>query len=427
MRPVATAIRYVDLRFSRWRPERSLRRRRRRKLAALARHARDTVPYYRELFQRAGLEGSEIRTLEDLRRLPVTRRTDLVAAGDRVLSSAWPPGALETKRTSGSAGRPMTIRLDPGAVALRRALFLRALREVGWTPGRRLLLLTEDPPRESRPFLRWRYASIHEPPDRHLAHLRRFRPQVVYGPVTPLRRMADVLTASGDDLPRGLELVVPTAESLDPATRRHLAGGFDAHVRELYGLTETGMMGWECPAGGGIHLAEDAAIFEFLERPAAPPGALDRRLVVTHLGLRATPLLRYDTGDLAVPPPAGACGCGHHLARVGAVAGRRVDCVQLAGGEVVSPYRLTSALERVEGLERYQVVQRTPGHLLVRAAAPDRDPDGVAREIRQCLTERLGREIDVDVEQVRASDLDPPTGEKFRVVSSDVEAEGARP
>lgn len=424
MTALAAGLRYVDLRLSRRRGDRTLRRRRERQLADLARHARETVPYYRELFREAGLGDGGLRSTDDLRRLPVTTKADLVAAGRRALSSTWPPDELRTERTSGSTGRPMTVPLDPGAVALRRALFLRALREVGWRPGRRLLLLVDDPPREARPLLRWRYASIHDPAERHLAALRGFRPRVLYGPMTALRRLADALDDAGEAPPEGLDLVVPTAETLDPATRRRLTRAFGADVRQLYGTTETGIVGWECGRGPGLHLAEDVLVLEFPEA-AAGSDARARRLVVTHLGLRSMPLLRYDTGDLAVPMGAGACGCGCRFARVEAIAGRRVDCVRLPGGRVVSPYLLTRDLERVEGLERYQVVQRAPDRLRVRAAAPGADPADLERRIRDALAGTLGPEVAVEVEPARARDLDPPAGEKFRVVSSEVRPEGA--
>jgi len=384
--------------------EDALRRLREERLRRLVLHAARHVPFWRRRFDDAGVDPASVRCEEDLRRLPVTTKAELIEVGPAaVTSGAYAPSDLREERTSGSTGRPFTLRYDRAFAAVRRGLFLRALGAAGWRPWRRLLLVTtrRPPPR----VLPWRYAAFDDSPALLAEEMRRFRPDVVYGWVTPLRRLAET-----GGIPYRPRAVVTTAESLDPKTRASLAAAFGAPVFDAYGLTETGFLAWECGAHAGSHLSEDTTIVETL---ASDAGGGARRLVVTNLALTATPLLRYDTGDLVARGPAGPCACGRTLRRIGRVEGRAVDCLRLPDGRTVPPYRLTLALERVPGLARYQVVQEAPADVTVRFET-DADASAVSSRIRAGLGPVLGPHVRIHPKP--DARIAPAPGRKFRVV-----------
>ena len=89
-------------------------------------------------------------------------------------------------------------------------------------------------------------------------------------------------------------------------------------------MTETGYGGGvECAAHSGLHLREADLLLEVADPAtgeAVPPGETGEILITT-LGERALPLLRYRTGDAARMLP-GPCACGSPLRRLGPVAGR---------------------------------------------------------------------------------------------------------
>lgn len=410
MRPLRTLRAYRELLRTQWLGRAELQALQEEKLRRLVEHAYGTVPYYRERFDAAGIRPEAIRTAADLAQIPVTSKADLQAAGlSAILSSAFRKEDLVPEHTSGSTGRPFTTWFDRRFVDVRNAMFLRALRIAGYRLGDRLMLVTSDRPTASKPVLRWRYVSIREPGERALAELRAFRPDVLYGCVTPLRQMALAARAESAPLPR-LRAVVTTAESLDGPTRRLLREAFATEVFDIYGLTETGMVALECDRHDGYHLAEDAAIVELL-----PTGQGDEQsLVVTNLELYGMPLIRYRTGDLARPGPAGACGCGRALARIAAIEGRAVDSLRLADGQTLSPYRLTLALEHIEGLVRYQVIQEALGRFTVRFEGAPGEAERIAAEIRAAMAPIVGAEAEVLAR--REVSLDGGPGRKFRVV-----------
>jgi phenylacetate-coenzyme A ligase PaaK-like adenylate-forming protein len=81
------------------------------RLRALLKHSYDTVPFYRQRFQCAGFHPDQFRTLEDLQRVPITRKTDLRLAEEReLLANDCDPTRLLRYGTGGSNGVPIEVR-----------------------------------------------------------------------------------------------------------------------------------------------------------------------------------------------------------------------------------------------------------------------------------------------------------------------------
>ncbi|MCB1885125.1 MAG: phenylacetate--CoA ligase family protein [Geminicoccaceae bacterium] len=381
------------------------------KLRRLVRHAYATVPYYRRLFDGAGVDPKSINAVEDLGRVPLTTKADLQAAGpDAILSTAYPRDALVKERTSGSTGQPFTVRFDRPFVGIRNALFLRALNAAGYGPGQRLLLVTDERPKPPPAWMRWRYALNLDGPDALVEAFEDFRPHVVYGCVTPLRNMAIAL----EKRPKAWRprAVVTTAESLHPPTRRRLKAAFGADVVDVYGLTETGMLAWECGWHTGYHLSEDTAVVDLLPEPV--PGA-GQPLVVTNLDLLGMPFIRYRTGDLVEPADDGpCCPCGRTLKRLSRIEGRLVDCLRLADGRAVSPYSLVKVLGPLPGLDRYRVVQTGERDFKVQFEEKSGRAPPAEGAVRGALGPLLGD--DATISLCGEPTLEPPPGRKFRLV-----------
>jgi phenylacetate-CoA ligase len=412
MNVLSTFRAHCSLQRSQWLSVNRLRRRQEARLRRLARHAYGTVRYYRDLFDRAGLSPADIRGLEDLAYIPVTTKAELQAAGyNAAVSSAFDPAALVCEHTSGSTGRPFTVHFDRRFLATRDALFLRVLATAGYRPNHRLMLITSERNKANRRWPPWRYSSIEAPPQVLMAEIEEFRPHFLYGCLTSLRQVA--LLARDRQRPVGsLKAVISTAEGLDAPSRRLLEGAFGAPVWDAYGLTEVGMIAWQCAARQGYHVAEDAVILELVLTKDGEPTPM----VVTNLELMSMPFIRFETGDLASPAGADTCPCGRWLRRIARIEGRAVDCIRLASGALLSPYRFTLALEAVAGIRRYQLIQHDISRFVLRIEA---DP-GAQGDLGEaaCAIIRGLVGADAEVEIVAEATLDPPPGRKFRVVES---------
>ncbi|HFD79871.1 MAG TPA: phenylacetate--CoA ligase family protein [Gammaproteobacteria bacterium] len=401
---------FWSLKRTQWADRATLREMQDSRLRRLIQRAYDHVGYYRRRFDSIGLKPHHIRGVSDLDKIPVTTKAELQAAPLRErINDEYPLDTLTAERTSGSTGQPFTAYFDSHFINVRNALFLRVLHNAGYRPGQKLMLVTGER-KTSRPWMRWYYSSIESPAEQLAEEFARYRPSVLYGCMTPLREMAACLESLHHTTHRP-SVVISTAESLDAATRNLLERVFGAPVYDIYGLTEMGLVAWECPAHNGYHLSEDTTIVEFIP----DPNRNSSRLVMTNLELDSMPLIRFQTGDLAVPlGDDRPCSCGRHSRRIARVDGRMVDCIRTSREPLVSPYRLTLALEGVNGLDRYQILQERVDELIVRIEETGSDKQTVENSVRSALQKITGPQARIEVRF--EGSLQPPDGRKFRVV-----------
>jgi phenylacetate-CoA ligase len=377
------------------------------RLRRVVTHAARHVPYYRDLFQIHQIDPSSIRSTDDLVRIPVTTKRDLLAAGSDALSTAFRGHELIDHRTSGSSGEPATLWFDRRFERTRSLLFLRALFATGYRPGDRLLMMKSTHRDRARRWMRWEAIPFDMKPQNVIDRIERDGVRILYGWATPLSAIAEE-ALKGGRRPGALKAVICTAETLQPATRRLLEDAFAAPVFDFYGLTEMGTVAWECRHHNGYHVSEDGVLLELVP---SDTGDSERRMILTNLVLTSMPLLRFQCGDMAVEAAPGICACGRTLRRLQRISGREVDCLRLPDGRRVSPYTVTLALEPVRDLRRYQVVQRSRDHLVVRGEGDFAEP-----AVRAALVAVVGGDMKIEV--MREQRVQVSAGRKFRVVDA---------
>jgi phenylacetate-CoA ligase len=190
---------------------------------------------------------------------------------------------------------------------------------------------------------------------------------------------------------------------------------------DRYGLVELSDFAWECERRDGLHVSADTHLVEILGDDGLPvPPGVPGRIVCTDLIARTMPMLRYETGDhgaLAVDP----CPCGRTFPRLVGLTGRSADVVLLPDGRRLHWPWFHETFARLEGLDRYQVIQEGRDRLRVRvAAAPGRHAD-VAGRIRQAMAAVAPSDLHVECE---AWDGVHDPREKFRPVVSSLREDG---
>ena len=150
-----------------------------RKLRTMIRHAFETVPYYRALFMSAGLSPEDVQNTDDLKRIPVTAKENLTAAGlDDILTRGAERGACFISRTSGSCGKPFTTYLGRREHMIRRLLGLRRLMDAGFRPLDRVCILCD--PAQLRGWrFRTRYLPLVLAAQKQIEFLQEMRPTIL--------------------------------------------------------------------------------------------------------------------------------------------------------------------------------------------------------------------------------------------------------
>jgi phenylacetate-CoA ligase len=396
-----------------------------RQLAALKRqlqHAHDTVPYYRAAWRQAGVHPLDVKSLADLDAFPVLTKADIRRHQRDLLSSAFDPAKLLVKRTSGSTGVPLTIRIDEPGKQWKAACTLRSDEWSGWRLGQRVAKVWGNP--EYRHFgLKGRLRNLlfdravyldtlnlnDERIQDFVLRVRRHQPGLIFGHAHSLYLLACRLKKTGvDDIrPNG---IISTAMLLHDWQRTVIEQVFDCPVTNRYGCEEVSLIASECELHQGLHINSDSIYAE-----VQPSG----HLLVTDLTNHAMPLIRYKIGDVVVPSGGRACRCGRGLPLIEKVEGREADYIVTPAGNLISGISLTENFALlITGAAQVQIVQETRHHILIRMVKDDTFGDASRRQIAQLVADTFGPTMRYDVELVDAIPQEP-TG-KYRFCISKV-------
>lgn len=411
----------------RWPPERHAEDALRR-IQALARHAWEHVPLYREKFAAVGAEPGDLRTWEDFARLPRLTRDDLDQRAADLVADNVPPHRRGRHRTSGSTGRATSFWIDHDRAPLIFATYHHNQRWLGFEAGRRQLIFWPDTvgPRGRKTWskrLQWRLLNrrfITSPdldPDTldylHRAFLR-FRPEVFLSFPTRIAVFIRHCQRRGLELPR-VRAIITTGETLFDHQRALFAEAFGAEVFNRYGSIEAGDIAHECGAHQGLHINAHRVWVEVVPEEGLEPGL--GRILITDLDNRATPFLRYECGDLGRLWPAEtthACPCGRTLPRLAEISGRITDILEGPSGRIYTRLAFTSAVREIPGIHAFQVVHRRPRTLILRVQTDGNFPADGPERLAQLVTAKTHGEFEVGVEQ--AAELAMTASGKLRVL-----------
>ena len=240
--------------------------------------AAEHVPFYRRHWKQAGVDLTRIYSSVPLEFLPVVTRADLLNT---------PPEDRLDQRYRG-------VTFDKRTLQHQRSRFWRALRDVGYVPGERVMIISDEALQTGASLLRWTRIDTSLDDEAMLATYSKIRPSVLYGPLSLLSRLATRLAASSER-PWQPRLVVSTGEQLTDAKRVLLESTFGARVADFYSTPEQGLVAYSRPGVPGYRSFDDEFVIESLH---AIPGKGAGRLIVTDLVPGAMPLIRFDTGDV---------------------------------------------------------------------------------------------------------------------------------
>ena len=165
--------------------------------------------------------------------------------------------------------------------------------------------------------------------------------------------------------------------------------------------------------------------YDFIVEVDSPdPYRRPGRLLITYLANYAMPLIRYDTGDLALLAE-GSCSCGRRTQRLARIVGRSSDIIVTRGGKRIHGEYFTHLMYGVDGVRRFQFIQDGLDDYRLLLEREGRGPDaGVIGRLRARLQEALGPEARVRIE-IR-DQLDKLPSGKFRFTVSRLAEESAR-
>lgn len=396
---------------------------------AIVQHAYDTVPYYRQLFDRAGIRPGDTARPEIWARVPTIAKTTIREQGASMISTSRATRGAVWAETSGSTGLKLRILLDRDVNAAAFALFMRAWGSGGhyhvWQRHAAMKGLSYD--------TGWRYnrairclelssARINPDSARFFRDLiLKYRPRFMRGYPSAMYLFCRLLRDQGLDL--HIPMIISGSETLYDFQRQEIEGFLGARMYNHYTHWERAASILECSAGR-LHAQQDYGYHEILDGEGRVVGPGEPGVItVTTLHNRAMPLIRYQTGDVAVWSSE-PCPCGQTFPSVERIEGRQTDYLVTLRGELISGTFAVEAFRTLPHLLSAQIVQAEIGRIEVRIVKGEgyREPE-TTRLILDALGQRLGADMKIELRFCGVEDLERSPVGKIRQCFNRIPAE----
>ena len=327
----------------------------------------DRVPYYRTELESRGVRPRDIKSLDDVKRLPFTDKSALRDTYPFGLFAVPIDQVVRIHSSSGTTGKPIVVGYTKGDIATWTELTARVASAAGvvssdlaqmafgygmFTGGFGMHYGLERVGATVIP------ASAGNT-ERHLMMMADFGTTVLISTPSYALYIAEVGAQLGVDfesLP--LRLGLFGAEPCSEAARREIEEKLHIRATDNYGLSEVmgpGVSG-ECECACGLHINEDHFLIEIVDPQTGEPRGEGEpgELVITPLTKEAFPVLRYRTHDLTVIDRT-PCECGRTLARMSKVR-QRTDDMLIIRGVNVFPSQIEDVLFKIENIRPHYLI-----------------------------------------------------------------------
>lgn len=328
-----------------------------------------TVPFYRNSFDKAGVKPSDIRKLEDLRKIPFTVKQDLRDNYPYGMFAVPMENVVRIHASSGTTGTPTVVGYTGRDIKTWSELMARSLAAGGATSGDILhnaygyglftggLGVHYGAERLGASVIPVSGGNT----KRQIIIMKDFKPTILTGTPSYILHLAEVAEEMGVDFKTlSFKFGIFGAEPWSETMRQEIQEKLNLKAIDIYGLSE--IMGpgvsIEChEAQKGLHIFEDHFIPEIInpETGEVLPYGETGELVFTSITKEAFPIIRYRTRDITSLNPE-PCICGRTHVRMNKVSGRTDDMLIIRGVNVF-PSQIESVLMKNDSVQpHYQLV-----------------------------------------------------------------------
>ncbi|MDR1980862.1 MAG: AMP-binding protein [Tannerellaceae bacterium] len=363
--------------------------------------------FYRRMFGEHRIDIREIRTLEDLQRLPVTTKSDLQRHNaDFVCVDKGE--IIDYVTTSGTLGDPVTFVLTSGDLDRLSYNEYLSFTTAGCTASDVMQLMTT----LDRRFMAGLayYMGARELgagvvrvgngiPELQWDTIGRIQPTFCMVVPSFLIKLIEYAGMHGLDYNRSsLRKAICIGEplrnpdfSLNTLGKRIHEEWSALSLYSTYASTEMQSSFTECDAHCGGHVQPELIIVEFLDDHNRAVGEGEPgEVTITTLGVRGMPLLRFKTGDICYRHTA-PCPCGRQTIRLGPVLGRKGQMIKYKGTTLYPP-ALYDILDTIQEVKNYVVEVYTnelgTDEILIRVGS-ERQTDAFAKEIKDLFRSKI--------------------------------------
>lgn len=406
------------------------------RLQALVKRVYQKIPFYKESFDKAGINPEDIKSLADLTKLPFTVKQDMRDAYPFGLFAVPRKDVVRVHCSSGTTGTATVVGYTQKDLENWGDCFARALYGAGCGPDSTLQIAYgyglftgglgahNGGERAGCTVLPMSTGNT----KRQVRLMKDFDVDCLCCTPSYALNIAEVAQEEGYDIHEfPIHAGILGAEPCSEATRAEIEQKMGIQVYDIYGLSEVMGPGvaCECEKQHGLHVCEDQFIIEILDPKTLQPVPDGEwgEVVFTTLCKECSPLVRYRTRDIS-RILVGECECGRTFRRMDRIAGRTDDMMILRGVNVFPSQIEEEIVSFPEIAPQYHLILTTKGtldHAELRVETVPEFPfdeirrlEKLKKDLQKALKENL--QIAVDVKIVEPKTIERAEGKAKRII-----------
>ena len=389
-----------------------------KKLHALLVHAYENVSYYRKMFEEIKLKPDDIKSIDDLSKLPfLTKEIIRKNFPDNITPNNYNKNQLIKFYSGGTTAEPLISCKDKDAISWGLGATYRGWSWSGYGLGDRYAMLWRSPDtieeyskfyKRIENFIRRNmflpsFDMSKETLFRHVRQLRKYKPKVMRASPSAAYILAKFMKYEGiDDIKPNA--ILTTSDKLYDFQREAIESQFGREIFDGYGSNEIRSIAFECEEHNGYHISAENVIIEFIKNgEQVAPGEFGE-IVITDLNNYAMPFIRYKIGDVGTPSDE-HCSCGRGLPLMKSIEGRLNNFVITPEDKLLPSSFFVDLFGNIEFIKQFRVIQETKENIIIKIASESKPNEKETANLVEHVRKNIG-DIKMVIDYV---DSIPPT------------------
>ncbi len=420
-----------DLRFlmkSQWWSHEQIDEYQNKKLRELIKHSYNNVPYYNDLFAKLKLKPDDIKTKNDLYKIPLLTKEEIRKNfPDKIVAKNIPRKELRLSSSSGSTGQPLQFYETKLSHSFHNAAGIRGWYWMGYKLGDKYIKISQN----SRGSLvkrvqdvvnRSLYLSCQQLTTENfksiIEKINRYKPKIIrFYPDLGLF-LANYIKNNRINMHAPLAIAT-TGNILFDSTRGLIKDAFNCEVFDAYSSEGSASLA-ECSTHNCYHSTMEYSITEILNAGREVGAGEKGRVITTDLLNYANPLIRYDTQDYVIKSK-NNCTCGRNLLAVDKIEGRDSDILIAPNGKLLIVHNFTAYFGWIDSVEQFQIRQDTINKISILLKVNSKYSNEVEKSIYEYWNNYIGGDIKLYIDVVNDIPLTKSGKRRFLIRNKNIE------
>lgn len=415
-----------------WCSKEELKKYQLKKLKNLITYSYKYVPYYKKLFRNIKLTPDDIKSVNDLNKIPILNKGDIKENLKDLVSTEYKKQDLIPDSTGGSTGVNLKFYNDKKRFCYKNAISLRGNEWAGLNLNTKSAYLWGSPIDLAlqKSFIGKIYDKMHDilflssfnlsdsALEMYTKKLLKHNPHVLISYPTFLYTFSKFMEEKQIEL-ENLNSIITSAETLYDYQRDYIEEIFNCKIFNRYGSREFSAISQECNYHQGMHINIENLIMQFqsIKTGENTDGKELSNIILTDLNNFGMPFIRYKIGDIGKLIDE-KCNCGRNLPLIN-IEGRNVDLIKGTNGQLIGSNFFSILLRTyINGIEKFQVLQKQKNEILINLVINNKFDSEEAKKIKKEINKVCGTNMKIKIKIL--DNISTESSGKYRFIKCEI-------